>query len=176
MNVRANGGVVNSGCVSVRSGWYVGLARNRRGTTTQRLASHAAEIAIRIPGSLWIIATGGVGLALDAGRGFANPEAAAMLSESEQRELDHIEQQLVAEDPRFALAMRGPHRIGKLPAALFVLFVAWTVATTASVVSGWWLAAAILGAVGVASLITAGVVQIVAWVRRRRRNRSTRAA
>src|SRR5262245_22406356 len=151
MNVRANGGVVNSGCVSVRSGWYVGLARNRRGTTTttsrvSRRRNRDPDPVVPVGSSA--LAASGTPLTPDLASRI--PEAAAMISESEQRELDHIEQQLVAEDPRFALAMRGPHHIGKLPAALFVLFVAWTIATTASVFSGWWLAAAILGGVGVA--------------------------
>jgi hypothetical protein len=99
-----------------------------------------------------------------------------MLSESEQRQLDDIEHQLAAEDPRFVLAMRGARQIGKLTAALFVLFVAWTVATTASVVLRWWLAAAILGGVGVMSLIALGGARIVAWTRWRRRNRPARSA
>jgi Protein of unknown function (DUF3040) len=101
---------------------------------------------------------------------------AAMLSESEQRQLDDIEHQLALDDPRFVLAMRGARHIGKLTAALFALFVAWTVATTASVVLGWWLAAAILGGAGVASLITLAVCHIVAWTRCRRPNQSNRSA
>jgi uncharacterized membrane protein len=99
-----------------------------------------------------------------------------MLSESEQRQLDDIEHQLAVEDPRFVLAMRGARQIGKLTAALFVLFVAWTVATTASVVLRLWLAAAILGGVGLMSLIALGIFRIVMWRRRRRPNPPARPA